>query len=238
MRDHILAEVKRLAAQSGGKAPGRRGFENETGIPASKWHGVYWARWGDVLTEAGLAANEKQEKFDGDWLLAKLAESVRHYGRVPTSAEIRMYRRQDPTFPGHNTLSNHYPSKEQLVAALRIWLNGKDGFADVATLLPLDSSSPVQLSEETSARTKEGFVYLIKSGEFYKVGRSDDAERRFKQISTALPEKADLFHVIRTDDPAGIEAYWHRRFADRRANGEWFKLMPLDISAFRKRRFQ
>lgn len=238
MRDHILAEVKRLAAQSGGKAPGRRVFENETGIPASKWHGVYWARWGDVLTEAGLEANEKQEKFDGDWLLAKVAESVRHYGRVPTSAEIRMYRQQDATFPGHNTLSNHYPSKEQLVAALRIWLTENKGYDDVARLLPLEASSPVWVNEETITRTKEGFVYLIKSGEFYKIGRSDDAERRFKQISIALPEKADLFHVIRTDDPAGIEAYWHRRFADRRANGEWFKLMPLDISAFRKRRFQ
>src|SRR3546814_12615017 len=86
-------------------------------------------------------------------------------------------------------------------------------------MLPLREEDP-QVAAKPGARASEGFAYLIKSGDFYRIGRSDDAERRFKQISIALPDRAELFHTIRTDDPPSIEAYWHRRFADRRPHGE------------------
>lgn len=147
-----------------------------------------------------------------------------------------MYRQHDPEFPAHSTLAKHYPAKDDMMTALREWIADRDGYDDVAAMLPAATSSlstPRPLSKPV-----EGFVYLIKSGDFYKIGRSDDAERRFKQITIALPDKAELFHTIRTDDPPGIEAYWHRRFDDRRANGEWFKLTPQDVAAFKKRKFQ
>ena len=109
----------------------------------------------------------------------------------------------------------------------------QDEFADLIALLP-EPPTP----EEASTTRGEGFVYLLKSGTHYKIGCSDNIEQRVRQITVSLPEKVTLVHTIRTDDPPGIEAYWHRRFAEQRAHGEWFRLSAADLRAFKRRRFQ
>lgn len=208
-------------------------FEAETGIRPHEWHGVYWARWSDAIAEAGHSSNQMQGRLDQNLLIEQLVGVCRHYGRVPTFAELSLYRRQvDPGFPGGKTFEARF-SKADIFRHLRQWVSGNEDSADIAAMLP----DPVE-AEPRPSKPPEGMVYLIRSGQHFKIGRSDELERRVKEIRVALPEAAELVHVIRTDDPPGIEAYWHRRFADRRANGEWFKLTTADVSAFRRRKFQ
>lgn len=234
MRDEIIGEIRRLATANGGQPPGQIAFVRETGIQPHQWRGKFWARWGDALTEAGFAPNAWNAKLDSDVILSGLIEGVRHYGKMPTRDELEIYRQSNPVIPSEQAIKRHFGRRADLIEALRKRASEDASCADIAALLP----PPAQPKPSTPPNVVEGSVYLIKSGEFYKIGRSDDLERRVKEIRIALPDKATLVHTIRTDDPAGIEAYWHRRFADRRANGEWFRLSSLDVSAFRKRRFQ
>ena len=167
--------------------------------------------------------------------MQKLVAISRHYGRVPATMEMRLYKKTDPDFPNAKTLVNHFGGKQNLLRRFAEWARQDADYQDITGML-VDVSSEPALKAKSSAT--EGFVHLIKSGAHYKLGRSDELERRVKEIRIALPETAILVHLIRTDDPPGIEAYWHRRFADRRANGEWFKLTASDVAAFKRRKYQ
>jgi hypothetical protein len=234
VRDQILSEIRRLAEANGGQPPGRGFFEAKTGIGRAAWLGKYWARWGDAVAEAGFAPNEAPSRLQEEFILRKLVEMCRRYGKAPTVAEMRMYKRTDPDCPHQSSILRHFDGMPNLLRRLGEWVRQDQQYTDVAAMLTDVSSGEVR----DIPPSKEGFVYLIKSGAHYKIGRSDELERRVKEIRIALPEAATLVHSIRTDDPSGIEAYWHRRFADRQANGEWFKLSNADVAAFKKRKFQ
>lgn len=231
-REVILAEIRRLAARDN-KSPGSQSFETETGIKQSEWRGKFWRSWSAALIEAELTPNEFQSKISSEVVLTHFIEAIRHFGRIPAMVDIRMYSREAKGFPSHSVFLNHFNGKNGLLEALSIFVGSKFEFEDIALLLP-----NVAPAIATRGLRADGYVYLLKSGPHFKIGRSDEIERRLKQITVALPDSVVLVHTIRTDDPSGIEAYWHTRFSDKRANGEWFRLSVEDIRVFKRRKFQ
>ena len=237
MREQILAEIKRLAAGNA-TPPGQQTFARQTGIRQHQWMGVFWSKWSDALAEAGFEKNAMNGSIAQNNMLVHVVGACRHYGYVPSLAEMMLYRVTHPTFPSRNTVANHFRGgRAAVIEALRQYCSDAEDCADVAAMLPNVLNSSHSRST-TSGRDSEAYVYLLRSGSYYKIGRSEDLERRVKEVRVSLPEALTLVHTIRTDDPAGIEAYWHRRFANRRANGEWFKLIAEDIAAFRRRKYQ
>lgn len=230
----VLKALQSLSVRLG-RTPGRELFAKETGIRENDWMGIHWARWSDAVREAGLEANSLQGRSDKAELLAQLYRVASEFGRMPTEAEQRLFARQHAGFPNRNTFRSNLGDKAQMTRELIEWLECEKPGDPLLKVLSVGESATRSVGDEAG---REGWVYLLRSGDFFKIGRSDEIERRIKQVATAMPEKVELEHAIRTDDPVGIEGYWHRRFADRRANGEWFKLSGADVKAFKLRKFQ
>lgn len=236
-KQFILDEIKRTAAANGGVPLGRDAFLTETGVKQTDWYGKYWVRWGDALREAGFQPNQMQVAYAEDELLAKLASFVREIGHFPVEGELRMKARSDKTFPSHSTLARLGP-KSKLAARIVEYCGRFEGFDDVVALCAGRSTSANKHHPaEVRASEVNGFVYLLRSGRSYKIGKTNAVGRRERELAIQLPEKSNTVHVISTDDPSGIEAYWHRRFESKRKNGEWFELTAQDVAAFKRRRF-
>lgn len=234
---HILAEIKRTAAANGGLPRGSRRFETETGIKEADWLGKLWARWGDALQEAGFPPNQLQGAYDRTELLEKYARLAQELGRLPTANDLRLKSRVDAEFPSNKVFERIGP-KAELVQQLLEYCRGRDRCEDVICLCEAYIPRTRPTPEEGASQVEEiGFVYLIKSGRFHKIGKSNAVGRRKYELAIQLPERPTTVHVIRTDDPSGIEAYWHKRFELKRKNGEWFELDAGDIAAFKKRKF-
>jgi hypothetical protein len=237
-KSHIIEEIKRTAQENRGSPLGVPRFQAETRIKSSDWIGKFWPRWGDALVEAGFQPNNLQGPRDEEELLARLATLARELGHFPVANELKLRARTEPGFPWHNTFARFGP-KRALATRLREFA-AAHGYGDIVALCDAVITRPSPNADEdapTEPEAELGYVYLMKSGRYFKVGRSNAVGRRERELAIQLPEKAKVIHSIKTDDPVGIENYWHGRFGERRKNGEWFELTAKDVAAFKRRKF-
>lgn len=239
-KQFILHEIARTARENGGVTLGTRAFARVTGIKESDWKGKIWARWSDAIREAGFQPNQMTTAFDESRILESFIGLMRELGRFPVRAEIQLKKRSDSSFPNWEVFHNRFGSKRKLAQRILEYCRGRAGYEDVApicTSVAEPDGDDIDFEKGEANRGIFGFVYLVKAGRFHKIGRSNSAGRREYELAIQLPEKAKTVHTIRTDDPTGIEEYWHKRFALKRKNGEWFELDSNDVAAFRRRKF-
>jgi Meiotically up-regulated gene 113 len=231
-KQHIIDEIKRTAAENGGKALGRERFGKVTGIREGDWSGRYWARWSEAVREAGLAPNQMNALIDESVVLGQYVELTRKLGRLPVTPEMRMHKRQNPACPNEKVFER-FGSKDELIRKVFAYCLASPGNDDVAAICsPLVSdATPEPANAEDEFET--GFVYLalmrVGREKRYKFGKANIVEQRARQIGPHLPEDLEQIHTISTDDAYGIEAYWHKRFAEKRRGGEWFELNAEDV---------
>lgn len=105
---------------------------------------------------------------------------------------------------------------DELIAAL-------DGLAT-------DATKPVFVEPKEDWRPRlEPAVYFIEVRGFIKIGWSVKWRSRISNIQTSNPEPIKVLLVL--GRPQIFERTMHRKFAEHRASGEWFRDHP-DIRAY------
>ena len=202
------------------------------------WWPTLWVKWGDALEEAGFTRNKFTVAIDETILLEKYITLVRELGHLPVHGELRRKQKTDSSFPTDNVFLFRFGGKQKLVAALGSYCESKPGHDDVIALCKeyLTKSAQERAASWASsdAVITYGYVYLMKSGRHYKIGYTNSVGRREWELGIKIPVPPKTVHVIKTDDPVGVEAYWHKRFDEKRGEGEWFNLSQQDISAFKR----
>lgn len=72
------------------------------------------------------------------------------------------------------------------------------------------------------------FVYFIAMGNWIKIGKADDVQKRMANLQSATPVELHLMASIQTTQPLKLEAALHEHLKQYRLGGEWFEI-PADV---------
>lgn len=236
-KDDILSEIRRVAQERGGRV-GLAAFLKTTGIPGNQILGRHWATWNEALADAGIATSSfRRPRTAETSVLEAVAQLIQRLNKWPTENELSLERHRNSSFPSLKVirrlrrsgslapkLQAHCTDRTDLVVAARVASQqSKQTFE-----APPIGRAPVQ-----------GYVYMMRSGRRYKIGHTTSPSRRHREVRLDLPDPTSLVHSIETDDPSGIEAYWHHRFDSKRVRDtEFFTLDASDVAAFKRRKYQ
>jgi hypothetical protein len=80
--------------------------------------------------------------------------------------------------------------------------------------------------------SRKGFVYLIKCGELYKIGKTTNLERRIKEFAVGNPYPLILVTSRYSLDIDSLERSFHIYYRKKRIKGEWFELNAEEVLFF------
>lgn len=82
---------------------------------------------------------------------------------------------------------------------------------------------------------EQAFVYVMRSGKYYKIGWAVDPEKRMKEMQVGNPKKIRIigrFPVSTHKKARKLEAAIHQKFKHQHHRGEWYRLKEKDLEFF------
>lgn len=151
----------------------------------------------------------------------------------------------------HRVGEHGYYNPEKLtidkISDARKWLNqifdtcyklgiGREGVLNRFTELNKLKNKIDELTAEITSvngyntKNRKDWVYFIKGNNLYKIGVTcGNPNYRFNSIRTMSPIEILPVYLIPTNKPYELESELHKKFKDKRKQGEWFELSSDDI---------
>ena len=186
-----------------------RAFHAATGIPDHQILGTYWATWNEALAEAGAATTSFfQPKIEEGLVIEALAKLIDRLKKWPAQNELILERRRNSSFPSIKVI-RRVSRETSFASKLVSYCAEHPGLATAAKIaaqrMKTEEAEPPAIGRTPTS----GYVYMMRSGRRYKIGYTNSPSRRHREVRLDLPDPTTLVHTIATDDPGGIEAYWH-----------------------------
>ena len=74
----------------------------------------------------------------------------------------------------------------------------------------------------SSLKKNSDTLYVLKAGEFIKIGITTGLSKRVRSIQIANPYEVEVVYSLRTPAAKTYEQYLHEVFSDNNVRGEWF----------------
>ena len=82
--------------------------------------------------------------------------------------------------------------------------------------------------EKDEIERNAGFVYIMQTGEYYKIGISKNVNQRHSGINT-MPYPIELIYSEKVFNYSKVEKELHQLYSAKNKRGEWFSLTEQDI---------
>jgi len=120
-------------------------------------------------------------------------------------------------------------------------INMKEIMEEKKIINKMNKRSMIELNksiEEARKKAKlkdsKGVIYLLKSIDLYKIGRTKNFKKRFRTYKTENPHGVRLIFKKETLDCQRIEKMLLEKFKDKQVRGEWFKLNRQEFISYFK----
>ena len=169
-----------------------------------------------------------------DWAVREIEESEQH-ARAQISDVIR-----DEVQRGLNRVADDYVSRLKQIDAQIAALNAERNALEVAEAKRQARKAKREAAKRQSrgGASSAGYVYLLRAlhdPSLFKIGRTNNPDNRLRIFAVKLPYPVEYDCLISTDDMYALESELHAQFADKRLEGEWFRLDEDDVAYIRQR---